>query len=201
MSATVGIGVVGTGWITRAHAHALHSLNHIDPLERRARLVSLAGRNEERTAAAAAELGFERSTTRWEETLEDPEVDVVACLAAVPAHAEVSLAALAAGRPVLCEKPLAGDPAATAEMVDAARASGVTHACGYNYRYVPAVRLMHDVLARGRSATCATTARSTCRTSWSATGAGGPRTAAAAPCSTTPTSSTCCTTSWARPCR
>jgi predicted dehydrogenase len=149
VTATLGIGVVGTGWITRAHVHALHTLNHIDPLERCVRPVSLAGRNEERAAAAAAELGFERSTTRWEETVDDPEVDVVACLAAVPAHAQVSLAALSAGKPVLCEKPLAGDPAATSQMTEAARASGVTHACGYNYRYIPAVRLMHDVLRSG----------------------------------------------------
>ena len=149
MSHSVGIGVVGTGWITRPHAHALHTLNHLEPLRRRVRLVSLGGRDAERAAAAAAELGFERSTARWEEVVEDPEVDVVACLAANPVHAPVSVAALAAGKPVLCEKPLGRDPAETTELVQAARAAGVTHACGFNYRYVPAVRLMLDVLAGG----------------------------------------------------
>jgi predicted dehydrogenase len=149
MAASVGIGVVGSGWITRAHAHALHTLNHIDPLPRRVRLVSLAGRDPERTAAAAAELGFERSTARWEETVEDPEVDAVACLAANAIHRDVSLAALAAGKPVLCEKPLGRDAAETTEMLDLARTAGVTHACGYNYRYVPAVRLLLETLRAG----------------------------------------------------
>src|SRR5580765_7329481 len=149
-SDAVGVGVIGYGWISRAHAHALHTLNHIDPLSKRVRLVSIAGRREEPLEHAARELGFERWTTSWEELLDDPEVDVVANLLALEGHAEPSIAALERGKPVLCEKPLAVDAAQALTMRDAAAAAGVANAVGFNYRYVPAVALAKQLLDEGR---------------------------------------------------
>jgi predicted dehydrogenase len=148
--AALGVGVIGYGWISRAHAHALHTLNHIQPLDRPVRLVSIAGRRPEPLAVAAAELGFERSTTSWEELVADPEVDVVANLLAVEGHAGPTLAALAAGKPVLCEKPLGVDAAEARSMWRAAEDAGVTHAVGFNYRYLPAVALAKELLDAGR---------------------------------------------------
>jgi predicted dehydrogenase len=150
MRGTLGVGFIGTGWISRAHAHALHTLNHVAPLPAEIRLVSIAGRSEERAAAAATELGFARSTTSWEAVVGDPEVAVVATLAAVEGHAEPTLAALAAGKPVLCEKPLGADVEEARAMCEAARDARVTNACGYNYRYVPAVALAREVAEAGR---------------------------------------------------
>jgi predicted dehydrogenase len=147
---TVGVGLIGTSWIARAHVHALESINHIDPLPARIRLVSIAGRAPERVAAAAARYGFARSTTSWEELIEDTEVDVVGVVAANDVHAPASLAALEAGKPVLCEKPLGRDAAEAQRMLEAAEAAGVTHACGFNYRYVPAVRLARQLVSSGR---------------------------------------------------
>lgn len=149
-SDAVGVGVIGYGWISRAHAHALHTLNHIDPLPKRIRLVSIAGRREEPLEHAARELGFERWTTSWEELLDDPDVDVVANLLALEGHAEPSIAALERGKPVLCEKPLAVDAAQARTMRDAAAAAGVANAVGFNYRYVPAVALAKQLLDEGR---------------------------------------------------
>jgi predicted dehydrogenase len=146
----IGVGVLGYGWITRAHAHALHTLNHLEPLPRRVRLVSLAGRRPEPLEAAARELGFERWTTSWEELVDDPEVDVVANLNAVGGHAEPSLAALAAGKPVLCEKPLGATLDEARALRDAAEEAGVANAVGYNYRYVPAVALARETVDAGR---------------------------------------------------
>ena len=146
---TIGVGFVGYGWISRAHAHALHTLNHIRPLGKRIRLVSIAGRTADRVAPVAHELGFERWTSSWQEVVEDDEVDVVANLAANEAHAPASIAALELGKPVLCEKPLGVDAVESLEMLEAAERAEVTHACGFNYRYVPAVRLMHDLVASG----------------------------------------------------
>jgi predicted dehydrogenase len=146
---TIGVGFVGYGWIARAHAHALHALNHIRPLPKRVRLVTIAGRTRDRVAAAAAELGFERSTTSWEEVVANEQVDVLANVAANEAHAEPTIAALAAGKPVLCEKPLGVDAAEAHAMLEAAGQAGVTSACGFNYRYVPAVRLLHDLVSSG----------------------------------------------------
>lgn len=146
----IGVGVLGYGWITRAHAHALHTLNHLEPLPRRVRLVSLAGRRPEPLEAAARELGFERWTTSWEELVDDPEVDVVANLNAVEGHAEPSLAALAAGKPVLCEKPLGATLDEAHALRDAAEEAGVANAVGFNYRYVPAVALARETVDAGR---------------------------------------------------
>jgi predicted dehydrogenase len=147
---TIGIGFVGYGWISRAHAHALHTLNHLSPLERRVRLVSIAGRRAEPLEAAARELGFDRWTTSVDELVADPEIDVVAVLTAAEGHAEPGLAALAAGKPVLCEKPLGMDASEAHGLLEAAEDAGVTHACGFNYRYVPAVALARELTASGR---------------------------------------------------
>jgi predicted dehydrogenase len=146
----IGIGFVGYGWISRAHAHALHTLNHLAPLSKRIRLVSIAGRRVEPLEAAARELGFERSTTSVEELVEDPEVDVVATLTAAEGHEALTLAALAAGKPVLCEKPLGLDAAESHRLLEAAEETGVAHACGFNYRYFPAVALARELISSGR---------------------------------------------------
>jgi predicted dehydrogenase len=147
---TIGVGVVGYGWITRAHAHALHTLNHIAPLSRPIRLVTIAGRRAEPLEAAARELGFERRTTDVEELVDDGDVDVVAVLTAAEGHAEPVQAALAAGKPVLCEKPLGVGEDESRAMLDAAEDAGVTHACGFNYRYFPAIALARELIATGR---------------------------------------------------
>jgi predicted dehydrogenase len=146
----IGVGFLGYGWISRAHAHALHTLNHLSPLSKEVRLVSIAGRRAEPLEAAARELGFERLTTSWEELLDDPDVDVVANLTAVQGHAEPTIAALRRGKPVFCEKPLGANVDEAAAMLQAAEAAGVTHATGFNYRYVPAVALAKEVLGGGR---------------------------------------------------
>jgi predicted dehydrogenase len=146
----ITVGVIGSGWIVRAHVHALHTLNHLGPLPRRIRLKWIYGRRPERMAPLAEELGVERFTTDWREIVEDPEVEVVANAGAHPLHAPVSLAALAAGKHVLCEKPLAVATDEAREMERAAAASGVLAACGFNYRFVPAIRLLAQLLADGR---------------------------------------------------
>jgi predicted dehydrogenase len=146
----IGVGFLGYGWISRTHAHALHTLNHVSPLPKEVRLVSIAGRRAEPLEAAARELGFERLTTSWEELLDDPDIDVVANLTAVQGHVEPTIAALRRGKPVFCEKPLAATVDEAAAMLQAAAAAGVTNATGFNYRYVPAVALAKEVLAGGR---------------------------------------------------
>jgi predicted dehydrogenase len=146
----IGVGFLGYGWISRTHAHALHTLNHVSPLGKEIRLVAIAGRRAEPLQAAARELGFERWTTSWEELLDDRDVDVVANLNAAEGHAEPTIAALQHGKGVFCEKPLGVDASEALAMLRAAEAAGVTHATGFNYRYVPAVALAKDLVAAGR---------------------------------------------------
>jgi predicted dehydrogenase len=147
---TIGVGFVGSGWISRAHAHALYALNHVAPLPKRIRLVAASSRTSANAERAGRELGFERWTDDWREIVDDPEVEVVAVLSAAEAHLEPTLAALAVGKSVLCEKPLGVDAAQSLELFEAAEEAGVTHACGFNYRYVPAVTLAHDLVHAGR---------------------------------------------------
>jgi predicted dehydrogenase len=147
---TLGVGFVGYGWISRAHAHALHTLNHIRPIPKRIRLVAIAGRSADRVAPVAEELGFERFATDWREVVEDDDVDVVANVAANEAHAAPSIAALELGKPVLCEKPLGVTAAEALTMLAAAERAGVAHACGFNYRYMPAIRLLRELVESGR---------------------------------------------------
>lgn len=147
---SLGIGFIGSGWMARAHAHALHTLNHIAPVGRRVRLVAIAGRRREQVEPLARTLGFERWATRWEEVVQDPEVEVVANLTPNDLHAAPSRMAFRLGKPVLCEKPLARDAPEARGMLEAARAAGVTHACAFNYRYVPAVRLARRLIGDGR---------------------------------------------------
>jgi predicted dehydrogenase len=147
---TIGIGFVGYGWISRAHAHALHTLNHLEPPRKRIRLVSIAGRRREPLEAAARELGFDRWTTDWEELVQDPEVDVVANLTAAEGHVEPTVAALEQGKAVLCEKPLATTTEDARTMVEAAEEAATTNATGFNYRYVPAIALARELIEDGR---------------------------------------------------
>jgi predicted dehydrogenase len=146
----ITVGVIGSGWIVRAHVHALHTLNHLGPLSARVRLKWIYGRRPERMAALAQELDIERSTTDWQQILDDPEVDVVANAGAHPLHAPVTLAALAADKHVLCEKPLAVATEEARAMTAAAERSNRLTACGFNYRFVPALRLMRQLLDEGR---------------------------------------------------
>jgi predicted dehydrogenase len=153
VTAPIGVGFIGTGWMSRAHAHALHTLHHIAPDLRRARLVAIAGRDPVRTEAAAAGLGFERATTDWRSVVDDPAVQIVANLAANDIHPQPSVAALQVGKSVLCEKPLASSLEEAEQMTAAAAASPGLAVCGYNYRFVPAVRLARQLVTSGRLGT------------------------------------------------
>jgi predicted dehydrogenase len=138
----IRVGVVGTGWITRTHVHALHTLNHVQLLPSRVRIVSLAGRRAEAVAAMAAELDIESSTTDWRELVERPDIDVIANVGTNALHAPVSLAALAAGKHVLCEKPLATTLEDAARMGQAAASADVRALSDAIYRSARAGRRM-----------------------------------------------------------
>ncbi|MFN2489238.1 MAG: Gfo/Idh/MocA family protein [Actinomycetota bacterium] len=149
-SRALGIGFIGYGWMGRTHAHALRTIARVAPVGRDIRLVAIAGRDKEKASAARTALGFERATTDWSEVVDDPEVNVVVNLAPTDAHAAPCISALGAGKAVLCEKPLAGDRDAARAMRDAAASSSHPAACGFNYRFVPAVRLAREVISSGR---------------------------------------------------
>jgi len=99
--------------------------------------------------AAAENLGFARWSGDWREVVADPEVDAVDITAPNHVHAEIAIAALAAGKPVYCEKPLANTSAETGRMAEAAKAAGVATLVGFNYLKNPAHPYARELIRSG----------------------------------------------------
>ncbi|MEU4564743.1 Gfo/Idh/MocA family oxidoreductase [Actinoplanes sp. NPDC023936] len=147
------VGMVGYAFMGAAHSQAWRTVNHAFDLPLRARMSVVCGRSADQVAHAATRLGWAGHTTDWRSLVESDEIDLIDICTPGDTHAEIALAALAAGKHVLCEKPLANSVAEAREMAAAAaraQAHGVRAMCGFNYRRVPAVALMRDLVARGR---------------------------------------------------
>ncbi|WP_458351654.1 Gfo/Idh/MocA family protein [Micromonospora schwarzwaldensis] len=145
--------MVGYAFMGAAHSQAWRTVNRVFDLPARVRMALVCGRDEPKVAEAADRLGWDGYTTDWRRLVESDEIDVVDICTPGDSHREIALAALAAGKHVLCEKPLANTVAEAREMTAAAaraRASGVRAMCGFNYRRVPAVALMRQLVADGR---------------------------------------------------
>jgi predicted dehydrogenase len=147
---TIGVGMLGYAFMGKAHAHAYRALSYMTwPPPLRPLLVSIAGRSEDAVAEAALRYGFERYTTDWRELVADPAVQLFDNGGPNSLHAEPTIAAAEAGKHVLCEKPLGRDAAESYEIWQRVEATGVKHLCGFNYRFVPAVRLAREMIEAG----------------------------------------------------
>jgi predicted dehydrogenase len=147
------VGMVGYAFMGAAHSQAWRTVNRVFDLPARVRMALVCGRDDAKVAAAAHRLGWDGHTTDWHRLVESDEIDVVDICTPGDSHCEIALAALAAGKHVLCEKPLANTVAEAREMAAAAaraRTAGVRAMCGFNYRRVPAVAMMRQLVADGR---------------------------------------------------
>ena len=143
------IGLIGTGFIGRSHAIALSAVGTVfDEIEPPV-LELVADVNETRAEAARRSLGFRRGTGDWRTLITDPAVDIVDVCTPNHLHREMVLAALAAGRHVYCEKPLALVAPEAAEMAAAADRAGVTHLVGFNFPCNPILQTVREMLAAG----------------------------------------------------
>ncbi|HZT16402.1 MAG TPA: Gfo/Idh/MocA family oxidoreductase [Gaiellaceae bacterium] len=145
----VGIGIVGYGTMGRAHAYGWALAPRIRPLEVEPRLRAIGGRDARAVESAAARYGVESWTTDWRELVERPDVDVVDVCTPPGTHAEIVEAAAAAGKAVVCEKPLAADYRSAREASDAVERAGVLGAVGFNYRRLPALALLARLVGEG----------------------------------------------------
>jgi predicted dehydrogenase len=146
----LGVALLGSGGIARAHAGALRRHAEAFPdAPAVGKLVAVAGRDAARAEAAARRLGAERWTADWRALLDDGNVQAVINAGPNDLHAEPSIAALRAGRAVLCEKPLARTAAEAAPMVRAAEEAGAAAMTGFNYRFVPALVLARRLILDG----------------------------------------------------
>ncbi|HTJ38285.1 MAG TPA: Gfo/Idh/MocA family oxidoreductase [Dactylosporangium sp.] len=145
--------MVGYAFMGAAHSQAWRTVNRVFDLPARASMVAVCGRDAAKVAEAAARLGWAEAVTDWRELIARDDIDVIDVCTPGDSHAEIAIAALEAGKHVLCEKPLANTVDEARAMVAAAakaRALGVRSACGFNYRRVPAVSLMRNMVAAGR---------------------------------------------------
>jgi predicted dehydrogenase len=142
--------MLGYAFMGKAHSNALRKVAYMTwPPPLVPRLVVIAGRDEQAVSEAAERYGFERSTTRWEEVVGDPDVELFENLGPNSLHAAPTIAAAEGGKHVLCEKPLGRDAAESYDIWSRVAATGVKHMCAFNYRFVPAVRLARELIEAG----------------------------------------------------
>ncbi len=145
----LGIGLIGTGFMGKCHALAYRQAGAVFGDLPPARLEVLCDTPAERASAMAAQFGFARATDDWRAVVTDPAVDIVCITTPNKLHAEMALAAIAAGKHVHCEKPLALTLAEAEAMGAAARTAGVRTMVGYNYTHNPAFTHAVRLVAAG----------------------------------------------------
>jgi predicted dehydrogenase len=145
----IGIGLVGSGFMGRAHALAFAAAAQVFDLPLRPELTVLADRDEAIAGDAARNLGFLRGVGDWRTLVEDPAVDVVAIATPNDLHKPIALAALAAGKAVYCEKPLAPTLADARVMAEAAAVPSCVTLAGFQYLKNPMVALARKIVSSG----------------------------------------------------
>ncbi len=143
------VAMIGHGFMGAAHSVGWRQAPAAFSLPRDVEMAVLVGRNPRTTADAAAQWGWAETSTDWREVVAREDIDVVDIVTPGDSHAEIAIAALQAGKHVLCEKPLANSVAEAEAMAAAAAASGTQAMVGFTYRRVPAVTLMRDLIAQG----------------------------------------------------
>jgi predicted dehydrogenase len=149
----LGVGMVGYAFMGRAHSQAWRTVGPFFDPPYTPRMVALAGRSREGVGAAARQLGWASVETDWKALLRRGDIQVIDICTPGDSHAEIAIAALDAGKHVLCEKPLANTVAEAEAMTAAAERAasrGIRSMVGFNYRRVPAIALARRFVADGR---------------------------------------------------
>jgi predicted dehydrogenase len=146
----IGVGMLGYGFMGKAHTNAYKTLPYMMyPPPALPKLVAICGRNEAAVSEAARRYGYEKYYTDWRALLEDDAIQLFDNGGSNDLHAAPSIAAAEAGKHVICEKPLARTGEEARRMRDAVAATGVKHAVSFNYRFVPAIRQMYELIRSG----------------------------------------------------
>nr|WP_315266099.1 Gfo/Idh/MocA family oxidoreductase [Microbacterium lemovicicum] len=146
------VAMIGYGFMGAAHSVGWRQAPRMFDLPVPVEMAVVVGRNGAAVTAAAQKWGWAESATDWREVIGRDDVDIVDIVTPGDSHAEIAVAALAAGKHVLCEKPLANTVAEAQDMADAAAQAatrGIRSMVGFTYRRVPAVTLLRDLIAEG----------------------------------------------------
>ena len=152
----LGIGLIGYAFMGAAHSQAWRSAPRFFDLPLQPEMTVLCGRNAEAVQAAAGKLGWNETETDWRKLLTRDDVQLIDVCTPGDSHAEIAIAALQAGKHVLCEKPLANTVAEAEQMAAAAAeaaAKGIRSMVGFTYRRVPAIGLARKLVAEGKLGT------------------------------------------------
>ena len=147
----IGVGMLGYAFMGKAHANGMKKIPYMMyPPVAIPKLVAIAGRNADAVQEAARRYGFGKAYTNWQQMIDDPDVQVFDNCGPNNIHLAPNIAAAKAGKHIISEKPLGRSAAECKEMWDAVVKAGVKHQVAFNYRFVPAVRLVKDLISQGK---------------------------------------------------
>jgi predicted dehydrogenase len=146
----IGIGIIGGGYMGKAHSVAFASVAGVFDTALRPKLVTICASTPKSAETYRKAYGFEKATSDWRDMVADPDIHAIVIASPQATHHDIALAALAAGKPVLCEKPLGISLEESHSMVAAAKASGLANMVGFNYIRTPASQQVRKFLAEGR---------------------------------------------------
>jgi predicted dehydrogenase len=146
----LNIGMVGYGFMGRAHSNAYRTVGNFFDLEHQPVLKAVAARDLEKARGFAEAWGYESIESDWRALVARSDIDAIDICTPNDLHAEIAIAAARAGKMVLCEKPIARTAAEALPMVEAVEEAGVANLVWYNYRRVPAVSFIKQIVSSGR---------------------------------------------------
>jgi len=150
MKRPLNIGMIGYGFMGRAHSNAYAKVSHFFDLPYEPVLKAVCARSKDKAEAFAEQWGYESVETDWRTLVERKDIDCIDICVPNNLHHDIAIAAAAAGKMILCEKPLAMNVAQGMKMVEAVEAAKVPNMVWYNYRRIPAVALAHQLIAEGK---------------------------------------------------
>src|SRR5215468_8079849 len=146
----LNIGLIGYGFMGRAHSNAFLQAGRFFDLPYSPKLKAVCARNVGRAKSFADNWGYESIETDWRKLVERKDIDLIDIASPNDTHAEIAVAAARAGKMVMCEKPLGRNSAEGKAMLDAVESGKAPNMVWYNYRRVPAVMLLKQLIDEGR---------------------------------------------------
>ncbi len=146
----LNIGMVGYGFMGRTHSNAFRQINPFFNLPYETVLKAICARDETKVKPFADQWGYESTETDWRKLIERKDIDVIDIASPNDTHMEIAIAAAAAGKMVMCEKPLGRNAAESIKMVEAVEKAKVPNMVWYNYRRAPAVTLAKQMIEEGK---------------------------------------------------
>ena len=146
----LNVGMVGYGFMGRTHSNAFSQAPHFFDLPYQPVLKAICARDAGKLTAFAGQWGYESTETDWRKLVERKDIDLIDIASPNDTHMEIALAAAAAGKMVMCEKPLGRSAAESRRMVEAVETAKVVNSVWYNYRRAPAVTLAKQFIDEGK---------------------------------------------------